>query len=75
MRSLTALAWRDLQQHRMRTTFSALAVTLGAAMIVADSVTGSGIRDASTSGENVLEWFTKWQQIDHSSRKTWATAT
>jgi putative ABC transport system permease protein len=46
MRSLSALAWRNLQQHRLRTLFSATGVALGVAMVLAADVTGDAIRNA-----------------------------
>jgi hypothetical protein len=46
MRSIHALAWRNLAQHRTRTTLSALGVTLGTATIIAADLTGEAIRDA-----------------------------
>lgn len=50
------MAWRNLEQGRTRAILSALAVALGAAMIVASSVVNSGVRDAWTSGESSMAW-------------------
>ncbi len=46
MRSLNALAWRNLKQGRTRTALSALAVALGTATIVAADLTGEAVRNA-----------------------------
>ena len=43
MRTLNALAWRNLIQHPLRAVLSALAVALGVAMTVAADVTGGAI--------------------------------
>ena len=46
MRSLSALAWRNLEQGRTRTILSGLAVALGVAMTVAADVIASASRNA-----------------------------
>jgi ABC-type antimicrobial peptide transport system permease subunit/class 3 adenylate cyclase len=55
-RHLYSLAWRNLQEHRLRTLFSATAVALGVAMIIAAKVTSTGILD-TTEGENAFAVF------------------
>lgn len=47
MRSLSALAWRQMKAQRVRTVLSTLAVALGGAIIVAADVIGAAIRSAS----------------------------
>ncbi|MCP4535739.1 MAG: FtsX-like permease family protein [Chloroflexi bacterium] len=56
MRSINFLAWRNLEQGRTRAILSALAVALGAAMIVASSVMNSGVRNAWAGGESAMSW-------------------
>ena len=58
MRSLNALAWRNLAQHRLRTVSSALAVALGAAMTVAAAVTSGAILDALSRSESAQTFLT-----------------
>ena len=53
MRSLRALAWRNLKEHRLRTTLSALAVALGVAMVVGADVIGGAFRNAVSDADDV----------------------
>ncbi len=56
--SLLFLARHQLNQSRLRTSLSALAVALGVGMVIAASLTASGIRNASQSGDNTMGWLT-----------------
>jgi putative ABC transport system permease protein len=53
------LAYRNLRAHAARTLLSALAVALGAAMLVATSVFRSGIEAAWTAGANKFAFITE----------------
>ena len=53
------LAYRNLRAHATRTLLSALAVALGAAMLVATSVFRSGIEAAWTAGANKFAFITE----------------
>ena len=55
IRSMNGLAWRNLAQHRLRTTLSTLAVALGVAVTLATSVIRAGIESGiqETVGESV----------------------
>ncbi len=52
-----AMAWRNLDRHRLRTVLSAIAVALGVATIVATGVIQSGMRSAWESGENKMAFI------------------
>lgn len=58
MRASIFLALHNLKHSRLRTSLSALAVTLGVGMILAASVTSSGIRQVSETGSNLMRWLT-----------------
>ena len=61
MRSMNALTWRNLTQHRARTILSALAVALGVAMIVAAGVASDGVRAgvrAAEATKDATAWMT-----------------
>jgi putative ABC transport system permease protein len=50
MRSLYALAWRNLKEHRLRTALSASAVALGTVVIIAADVVGGTLLSLHTEG-------------------------
>ncbi len=56
---LILLAFRNLRAHALRTLLSALAVALGAAMLVATSFFRSGIEAAWTAGANKFAFITE----------------
>ncbi|MCP4423166.1 MAG: FtsX-like permease family protein, partial [Chloroflexi bacterium] len=63
-RHLYSLAWRNLQEQQLRAIFSAFAVMLGVAMIVAAEVTSSGILEGmNQEGEGILSWFMETMDV------------
>lgn len=62
-RHLATLAWRNLQEYWLRAIFSAFAVALGVAMIVAAQVTSSGILDTLDDGAGLLTFFIETMDI------------
>lgn len=61
------LAWRNLQQHRLRTALSALAVALGVAMIVSPGMVRSSVQGGWSGGENAMSWITDMIAVVFSS--------
>ncbi|MCA9969669.1 MAG: FtsX-like permease family protein, partial [Anaerolineales bacterium] len=57
MHSLAAFARRNLAAHRVRTVFSATAVSLGTATLVAADVISAGLIDTEAGGDNVFANF------------------
>ncbi len=58
MHSMYSLSSRNLQQHRSRTVLSALAVALGAAMIVAADMVSASILNSMAGSEDVQTFMT-----------------
>ncbi len=56
--SLTwTLAWRSIEQHRLRTALTALAVALGVAMTVAADVIGAALLNAISGSEDAQKFM------------------
>lgn len=62
-RHLYSLAWRNLQEQRLRAIFSATAVALGVAMIIAAKVASSGILASLDEGAGILTFFIETMDI------------
>ncbi|MEJ2748647.1 MAG: FtsX-like permease family protein, partial [Anaerolineae bacterium] len=62
-RHLYSLAWRNLQEQRLRAIFSAIAVALGVAMVIAAKVTSSGILDSLDNGAGLLTFFIETMDV------------
>ncbi|MCB9445594.1 MAG: FtsX-like permease family protein, partial [Ardenticatenaceae bacterium] len=62
-RHLYILAWRNLQEQRLRAIFSATAVALGVAMIIAAKVTSSGILDSLDEGAGLMTFFIETMDV------------
>ena len=62
-RHLYSLAWRNLQEHRLRAIFSAFAVALGVAMVVAAKVTSSGILESLDEGAGIMTFFIETMDV------------
>jgi putative ABC transport system permease protein len=58
VRTLNALAWRNLARHRLRTAFTALAVALGAATIVAADVISAALLNSLSGSEDAQTFMT-----------------
>ncbi|MCP4428923.1 MAG: ABC transporter permease, partial [Chloroflexi bacterium] len=56
-RHLYSLAWRNLQEHRLRTFLSGTAVALGTATLIAADFANNGILDLEAGGDNLLASF------------------
>jgi len=58
LRSLTPLIWRGLARHRLRTVFTALAVALGTAAIVASDVISAALLNSLTGSDDAQTFMT-----------------